>query len=615
MYEFLLDGTKTLYYPGDAECSVIDPEINLALSEAGSLEFKMPEENPYYNSLHLRQSMISVMRDGVEIFNGEVRECPRDSNNMRNVYVVGELAFLHNSIQPQIEYGDIGPSMFFRRIIQAHNEQVEERQQFTPGIVSVPSGGRTISFYTDHNETLDAIRTMLIDVFGGTLRIRKTGGTRYLDYITLTEYGSDNLQGVTFGENLLDYAESYSANSVITALIPRGAVIQDEIGAESESVLQKRVDITSVNSGKDYLINTAAANTFGKIWAVKDFDEIDSPAQLKTAGQKYLQDAQYEDLELTLTAADLSQLDNTIDAFRIGDKVTVTAPPYGMTKVFPIKSLTLYPQAPQNDRLKLSANTRRKGTYTAQQTAASTQTAVAYKKDDLNIKTMIMQEMSNIVAQFTGSEGGYKLTEYDADGRWLRDLYMDNPDKDLAQNIMQISMAGIAFSEQGYSGPYTSAWTLGGVFNADRILTGTLIASIIKAGILSDVAGKNSWNLETGALTTKDATMTNVTIDGGKITTKSGNKKAIMENGFLRGYRNDAIYGLLDLSPTYPDGKKRVALWAKDELYLQAGGTEGSPTKEIKIDKDGIYPQGLTGWTVLGDMRVQLDGGLIMQII
>lgn len=613
MYEFLLDGTKTLYYPGDAECSVIDPEINLALSEAGSLEFKMPEENPYYNSLHLRQSMISVIRDGVEIFNGEVRECPRDNNNMRNVYVVGELAFLHNSIQPQIEYGDIGPSLFFRRIIQAHNEQVEERQQFTPGIVSVPSGGRSISFYTDHNETLDAIRTMLIDVFGGALRIRKTGGTRYLDYLTVSEFGDDNLQGVTFGENLLDYAESYSANSVITALIPRGAVIQDENGAES--VLQKRVDITSVNNGKDYLINTAAANTFGRIWAVKDFDEIDSPAALKTAGQKYLQDSQYEDLELTLTAADLSQLDNTIDAFRIGDKVTVTAPPYGMNKVFPIKSLTLYPQAPQNDRLKLSANTRRKGTYTAQQTAASTQTAVAYKKDDLNIKTMIMQEMSNIVAQFTGSEGGYKLTEYDADGRWLRDLYMDNPDKDLAQNIMQISMAGIAFSEQGYSGPYTSAWTLGGVFNADRILTGTLIASIIKAGILSDVAGKNSWNLETGALSTQDATMTNVTIDGGKITTKSGNKKAIMENGFLRGYRNDAIYGLLDLSPTYTDSKKRVALWAKDELMLQAGGVEGSPTREIKIDNDGIHPQGMSGWVVLDSKRVQLDGGLIMQII
>ena len=88
-----------------------------------------------------------------------------------------------------------------------------------------------------------------------------------------------------------------------------------------------------------------------------------------------------------------------------------------------------------------------------------------------------------------------------------------------------------------------------------------------------------------------------------------------MENGFLRGYRNNAIYGLLDLSPTYPDSKKRASLWAKDELRLQAGGVEGDPTMEIKIDKDGIHPQGFTGWTVLGDMRVQLDGGLIMQII
>ncbi|CRH94664.1 Uncharacterised protein [Chlamydia trachomatis] len=34
--------------------------------------------------------------------------------------------------------------------------------------------------------------------------------------------------------------------------------------------------------------------------------------------------------------------------------------------------------------------------------------------------------------------GGYKLTEYDSSGRWLRDLYMDTMDKDTATKVLQI---------------------------------------------------------------------------------------------------------------------------------------------------------------------------------
>ena len=406
MYVFYLDD-NIIYQPGDAECMITDPQVDLTINEAGSCEFGLPPDNPYYDSIHLRKSMIKVKRDGVEVFCGEVRECPKDKDKIRKVYAVGELTFLHNSIQPQIIYGEITPYVFLSRVLAAHNNQVEARQQFTIGQVTISNGFNPINFQTDHNETIDAIRTMLLDNLGGVLRVRKVGNTRYLDYIALAEYGTYNTQGITFGENLMDYAENYSANNVVTAIIPRGATIETE-----NSDLTKHVDITSVNGGNDFLVNTSAVVNFGYIWRVVDFDGIESPAELKQAGQQYLSDNQYDDMELTVTAADLSQLDTSIDGFGLGDRVRVLAEPYGMDRVFPVKSITYYPQAPQNERIQLSANIRRKSTYTASAAAVASVTSAEAKKEDLTIKKIIMQEMSNIVAQFTGSAGGYKVSEW-----------------------------------------------------------------------------------------------------------------------------------------------------------------------------------------------------------
>jgi len=558
MYVFYLDD-NIIYQPGDAECMITDPQVDLTINEAGSCEFGLPPENPYYNSIHLRKSMIKVKRDGVEVFCGEVRECPKDKDKIRKVYAVGELTFLHNSIQPQIIYGEITPYVFLSRVLAAHNNQVEARQQFTIGQVTISNGLNPINFQTDHNETIDAIRTMLLDNLGGVLRVRKVGNTRYLDYITLAEYGAYNTQGITFGENLMDYAENYSANNVVTAIIPRGATIETE-----NTDLTKHVDITSVNGGNDFLVNTSAVVNFGYIWRVVDFDGIESPAELKQAGQQYLSDNQYDDMELTVTAADLSQLDTSIDGFGLGDRVRVLAEPYGMDRVFPVKSITYYPQAPQNERIQLSANIRRKSTYTASAAAVASVTSAEAKKEDLTIKKIIMQEMSNIVAQFTGSAGGYKVSEYDANGMWLRDLYMDAPNKAQATNIMQISMAGIAFSQNGYNGPYTSAWTLNGTFNADRILTGTLLASLIKVGILSDVQGNTSWNMETGQLITKALQLvsTYLTISNtGAITSRTlpngqgvSEESLVIDRAVIVGKRYGTDVGYIDLSADTDSG-------------------------------------------------------------
>lgn len=60
-------------------------------------------------------------------------------------------------------------------------------------------------------------------------------------------------------------------------------------------------------------------------------------------------------------------------------------------------------------------------------------------------------------------------------------LILDELPLENATNILRIGMGGIGFSNNGYDGEYTTAWTIDGKFNADFIKFGTLDGSLIKA--------------------------------------------------------------------------------------------------------------------------------------
>ena len=89
-------------------------------------------------------------------------------------------------------------------------------------------------------------------------------------------------------------------------------------------------------------------------------------------------------------------------------------------------------------------------------------------------------------------EGGYKLTEYDSEGRWLRDLYMNTPDKNTATKVLQVNMNGIGGSSNGYAGPYNVGMTLDGQIYGDRIVSGSISAEKLDVSYTSQVESKIS---------------------------------------------------------------------------------------------------------------------------
>ena len=102
-------------------------------------------------------------------------------------------------------------------------------------------------------------------------------------------------------------------------------------------------------------------------------------------------------------------------------------------------------------------------------------------------------ELEGMFDLIRGGLGGYVYLKPNAAGKPEEILIMDQPEINDAVNIIRMNKNGIGFSQNGYNGPFNSAWTIDGTFYADWI----------KAGIISDVQGMNSWNMDTGYLITK----------------------------------------------------------------------------------------------------------------
>lgn len=555
IYKIKLDG-KVLYYPGDRQAAVINPELDLQTGYAGELTLKVPPLNPLYGEIHNRKSMVSVCRGNTEIFYGEVRTREKDRFKNQPVKATGALSFLADSILPQQEWHDISPRDLLDAWLQLHNNQVEDRKKIYTGVVTIHDSNDSLYRITDRENTLEAIRDKLVDRLGGYLRLRHENDKLYLDWLTIQEYGKYCEQPIQFGENLMDYSETMTADDVITALIPLGAAIEqetDENASEFER-LEKNVDITSVNDGKDYIYSKEAVENFGWVWRTEKWDDVSVPANLLKKATEFLTSNQYESLVISLTAVDLSLFGQDYDSFDIGDRVLCNAIPYGMKKVLPVMEMKIPLQQPDQAQLTLGENLQQ--SFTDQTSGTFTQ--IRQETTDAGrVQTEWMKSaIDNLTKQMTGAKGGYKLTEFDENGLWLRDLYMDAPDKNQATNILQINKNGIGGSHNGYAGPYTAGMTLDGTILGERILAGSIKTEALSTECKNYIETKISdGDSENKKAILKEVTTSIEAMDG-KITLSVSSLEQQLERKSGNWYGN--------YEPT--SGNNPASAWTTDEL-------------------------------------------------
>lgn len=99
----------------------------------------------------------------------------------------------------------------------------------------------------------------------------------------------------------------------------------------------------------------------------------------------------------------------------------------------------------------------------------------------------------------TGQSGGYVVIHTsEENGQPYELLILDAPSIDEAVNVWRWNVGGLGFSHNGYNGPYETAITADGRIVADFITSGSLVANIIKAGVIQSQDGSSYWDLESG---------------------------------------------------------------------------------------------------------------------
>lgn len=463
--------------------AVLDMEANTS----GDFTFRIPSTHPSYNSFHRMSDYVDVYRDDDIIFSGRVYSITEETDTQRLISCEGLLAILHDSIFRPITFDGTLRNLV-RAIIASHNSQVEASKQIAEGTLTI-TDSEVYRDYQNYETNISRLQD-LVSSFGGYVFLRKTNSGYALDW--LSDFTDACDQVIELCSNLITITEEENSDNLITVLVPVGATKDDG----------SFVTIESVNGGHDYIVASSTyTDQYGYIVGTRRWEDVNVPQILKTKAQNYLTALLQPRVTIELTAADLADAGYDVEAFRIGQKITVKSDPHGIDNVqFDCQHQLLNLLYPEQNRLTLGeirpgyVQSLRIGT--AELSRYIDQIAAGYTP-----KTMLQTAIESATSLITGNDGGY-VVMHDSDADTYPDeiLVMDSPDIDTAVKVWRFNNSGLGYSSTGYSGTYGLALTMDGAIVADRITTGTLNADLLRGGIIRGQQGDSYWNLVTGEL-------------------------------------------------------------------------------------------------------------------
>ena len=344
--------------------------------------------------------------------------------------------------------------------------------------IKVPTAVRAI---------LGGVQGSILDAFGG--------GDYEWDGYTVklwNDRGQDNNISIRYGVNMLSMVQETDDSSVFNAVAPFWF---------HESTGEDDPEILVTVPGKIVRASSATSQTLRPI-TLDLSDQWQTPPtvqQLTDYAEAYMNQRMSWKLEenITVDFVALWQTEDYKDVaplqrVRLYDYVHIVHDELGINKKLQVVATKYNVLTERYDSIELGVS---KPSF-AEVVSAVTENNIL---KEVPTKSFMEQAIAVTADTIRGSRGGYKLEITDADGHTMETLYMDAPNVEDAVNILRIGMSGIAFSNHGYDPEYfVSAWDINGNFNANFITSGVLNANLIKAGIISDLAGKNYWNMETG---------------------------------------------------------------------------------------------------------------------
>lgn len=472
----ITNGTEKTTIHSDNLDRISGGKIVKAVNAVDSFTFTIYPDNAGYDKLKPLTTSVTVTDDntGKNVFIGRVLKCPDSMDEQglicKTVTCEGRLGWLYDSVQPYIEYKMVGVRTVLASFISKHNAQVGDDKHISVGQVTV-TAENNYTYSVNWVSTMDAISEQLVGKFGGEIQLRDQDGKVYIDYLEHIGHGTDTK--IELAVNLKTISREVDETSVITRLYPLGAKLTDS---------EKRLTIGTVNSGKDYIEDSALVAKYGVISGTQTWDDVTQASILKTKATAFLKSANKAKKQYKITAVDLSTIDMNFEQFELGCWYRVVNPLMGIDEDLRIVGITINLDSPEQSELTFGDKFE---TMTGFMTAKTKSLQTAIDNSEFRNRQVIDSKIENATKLITGAEGGHVIL--DPSEKPQRILIMDTADINTCKACIQLNKNGLGFwkSSDGGSaktGPYTNAWTIDGNLVASFITALTLTGLKINNG-------------------------------------------------------------------------------------------------------------------------------------
>ena len=345
--------------------AITNPKVKCEIGKAGSFEFGLELNSPYYDSMIQMKTLLRVVFFGNTIFRGRVLTIDRSMSRSRSIHCEGDLAFFLDTLQPGSKE-DSRPTItvieYMSQLIEQHNSCVyDPLKEFylgeVPGQYLAASPGQRVLIPeikerqqfggTGWETTMDRLEG-LISEFGGYFRTRYDPESKrtYLDWFD-NYYSADvNPQAIEICRNLIDISGSTEVDNLFTVIIPVGKNGSDEIyitdywpvvypgHAKVNYIMVPEIASISFFSDeelnaqyrrKEHYVN--AISDHGRIWKTVSFDNADTPEKLFKYAMSWIKDSYTPELtQWDVNALDMRIVDGESRILLVGDRVSLSHP-------------------------------------------------------------------------------------------------------------------------------------------------------------------------------------------------------------------------------------------------------------------------------------------------
>ena len=374
----------------------------------------------------------------------------------------------------------------------------------------------------------------------------------------------------TWTKDIKSITRTVSSDNPKTRVYGYGKGVETDSGAYG-----RRLTFEKINGNKAYVEDTAATKIWGHpgtgstiLPACTSYvnEQCEDAAQLLAETKAYLAEVSQPKVSYTASVVDLYAFGRSWEGVGIGDKVAI------IDKGFSEAGVRLTGRVSQIERDLLTGDASVTfGNLTdsmadmwqsvSQTLKASSRAAATYDAVAGTSVSWLIQLQDALNDQFN-AVGTYKVETFEL-GTIYSNVPLD-PETGLPLRTtssmwaVNISGRGIRLaSSLASSGQWNwKTFITGASVTADCINAGTMRADRIRAGLLTDQNGRNTWDLTNGTLRTNYMTANNISATGTLTSGTDTGYKARISGGEIQFYYNNHETIELVSIPAYTDGNK-----------------------------------------------------------